>query len=194
MKTRNDILIIISLTFIIGCIFIWWFGIVMGVLPGYEYGGKDPNWDKTHVQMRQFDEALQLSGDDILLDKITLTNYYSNYFYEFTLEHSVGGENNREEWKELWAWIEYGEHTRYFNPYELELTIFLTKTQHTGARHSLTHLLNGGHTLVINGAKIRSNEIYYTDPKDGRSYWIDYDDFKNEGYGTSYKYDRTFYC
>jgi len=51
----------------------------------------------------------------------------------------------------------------------------------------------GGHILVLNGVKIRSNEIYYTDPKDGKSYWIDYDDFKNGGYGTSYKYDRTFY-
>lgn len=129
----------------------------------FEYHTEDPNWYKTHTYAYSVDDAIEKFGEDLLLDRLVLTNGYPKPYFEYILEHAEDGADDRQSWRSLSASINYGGERFSESEDHIDLQIFFNDDDPdldgTNEYPGYRKMFEGENTATeINGVTVRYRE------------------------------------
>jgi len=124
---------------------------------------EDPNWYKTHTYAYSVEDAVEMFGDDLLLDRLVLEDDYSAPYVEFILEHAEGGLTDKQTWRELSVSVNYGGDRFSEHEDHIDLNIFFDPDdpsldgtdEYPGYR---SRFEDGSTITEINGVTVRYGE------------------------------------
>jgi len=137
---------------------------IMNIMNFFEYNAEDPNWYTTHTYAYSVDEAVEKFGDDLLLDKLVLKDDYPVPYIEYILEHAKGGVSDRQTWRYISAFVNYGGERFSVKEDHITLYIFFKEDDPSldGTKEYPGHrsVFEGGSTTTeINGVTVRYREL-----------------------------------